>query len=132
MLKKYFSNTTRNFRELSAYLKIQPGNWGVTRLYLLKNTLALLNEGVVINEICKIENKSIKTITNCLAVASLIGLLEKSKSGYSLTKLGKEVLIKDDFTSEERFNVIQFELISEFVKDNPFLFSNYFQYNVCC
>ena len=116
ILFKYY----QNFRELSAFLKIQPGNWGVTRLYLLKNTLALLNEGVAINEICKIENRSIKTISNRFVVASLIGLLEKSKSGYSLTKLGKEVLSKDDFASEERFNVDQFELISEFVKDNPF------------
>lgn len=116
ILFKYY----QNFRELSAFLKIQPGNWGVVRLYLLKNTFALLNEGVAINEICKIENKAIKTITNRFSVASLIGLLEKNKSGYSLTKLGKEVLSKDDFTSEERFNVEQFELISEFVKDNPF------------
>ncbi|KKR96937.1 MAG: hypothetical protein UU48_C0021G0002 [Candidatus Uhrbacteria bacterium GW2011_GWF2_41_16] len=116
ILFKYY----QNFRELSAFLKIQPGNWGVTRLYLLKNTLALLKEGVAISEICKIENKSIKTITNRLAVASLIGLLEKNKTGYSLTKLGKEVISKEDYTSEERFNAEQFDLISEFVKDNPF------------
>jgi hypothetical protein len=116
ILFKYY----QNFRELSAFLKIQPGNWGVTRLYLLKNTLALLNKGVAVNEICNIENKSIKTITNRFAVASLIGLLEKNKNGFLLTKLGKEVLAKDDFTSEERFNVEQFSLISEFVKDNPF------------
>jgi hypothetical protein len=116
ILFKYYEN----FRELSAFLKIQPGNWGVTRLYLLKNTLALLNEGVTVNEICKIENKSIKTITNRFAVGSLIGLLEKNKSGYTLSKLGKDVLAQDDFTSEERFNAEQFDLIAEFVKDNPF------------
>ena len=116
ILYKYY----QNFRELSAFLKIQPGNWGVTRLYLLKNTLALLNHGIEINEVCKIEGKSIKTITNRLAVASLLGLLEKNKNEYTLTKLGKEVLAKEDFTSEERFNVEQFDLISDFVKDNPF------------
>jgi hypothetical protein len=110
----------QNFRELSAFLKIQPGNWGVTRLYLLKSTLALLNQGVALNDICKAENKSIKTITNRLSVANLIGLLDKNKSEYSLTVLGKELLAKDDFTSEERFNVEQFDLMSEFVKDNPF------------
>lgn len=116
ILFKYY----QNFRELSAFLKIQPGNWGVTRLYLLKRTLALLNEGILVTEICKIENKSIKTIANRLAVASLIGLIEKNRNEYSLTKLGKEVLSKENFTSEERFNIEQFDLISEFVKDNPF------------
>lgn len=116
ILFKYY----QNFKELSAFLKIQPGNWGVVRLYLLKTTLGLFNEGISVNEICKIENKSIKTITNRLAVASLIGLLEKNKNVYSLTKLGKEVLAADDFTSEERFNVEQFDLISESVIDNPF------------
>jgi len=116
ILFKYF----QNFRELSAFLKIQPGNWGVTRLYLLKNTLLLLSQGVSIKEICKIENKSIKTIRNHFAVASLIGMLEKNKNEYSLTRLGKKLLAADDYTSEERFNVEQFDLISEFVKDNPF------------
>lgn len=116
ILSKYY----QNFRELSAFLKIQPGNWGVTRLYLLKNTLALLFKGVKVEDICQIENRSIKTITNRLAVAILMGLLEKSKNKYSLSKFGEEVLAKDDFTSEERFNVEQFEMMSDFVKDNPF------------
>ncbi len=116
ILSKYY----QNFRELSTFLKIQPGNWGVTRLYLLKNTLILLNKGFTVSEICKIENKSIKTIANRFAVASLIGLLEKNKNGYSLTKFGKEVLAKDNFASEERFSVEQFNMISEFVKDDPF------------
>ena len=116
ILFKYY----QNFRELSAFLKIQPGNWGVTRLYLLKNTLTLLNEGVKVSEICRIENKSIKTITNRFAVASLIGLLDKDKNHFTLSKLGKQVLAKDNFTSEDRFNAEQFDLIAEFVKENPF------------
>lgn len=37
-----------------------------------------------------------------------------------MTKFGKKVLAIDDFTSEEKFGVNQFELISDFVKDNPF------------
>ena len=116
ILFKYY----QNFKELSAFLKIQPGNWGVVRLYLLKNTLFLLNKGIPIEEICKIESKSIKTIRNRLAVANLIGLLEKNKDEYSLTKLGKEVIALDSLISEERFSVEQFDLISDFVKDNPF------------
>jgi len=116
VLFKYY----QNFRELSAFLKIQPGNWGVVRLYLLKTTLGLFSSGVSIDEISKIENKSIKTIRNRFALASLIGILEKNKSEYSLTKLGREILAADDFTSDERFNVEQFDLIAEFVKDNPF------------
>ena len=116
ILFKYY----QNFRELSAFLKIQPGNWGVVRLYLLKNTLTLFSQGITLQEISRIENKSIKTIRNRFMVATLIGLLEKNKDGYTLTKLCKEVLSADDFTSEERFNVEQFDLISEFVKDNPF------------
>ncbi|ODS32964.1 MAG: hypothetical protein SCARUB_01903 [Candidatus Scalindua rubra] len=116
ILFKYY----QNFKELSAFLKIQPGNWGVTRLYLLKNTLTLFNKGTSLEEICRIEKRSIKTIRNRLAVANLIGLLEKNKDEYSLTKLGKEVIAFDNFTSSERFSVEQFNLISDFVKDNPF------------
>lgn len=116
ILFKYY----QNFKELSAFLKIQPGNWGVTRLYLLKNTLSLFDKGIPLEEVCRIENKSIKTIRNRLAVANLIGLLEKNKDNYSLTKLGKEVVALDNFTSDERFSVEQFDLISDFIKDNPF------------
>ena len=41
ILTKYYEN----FRELSAFLNIQPSNRGVTRLYLIKSTLQLLNQG---------------------------------------------------------------------------------------
>ena len=116
ILLKYYLN----FRELSVFLKIQPSNRGVTRLYLLKKPLLLFEQGISIEEICRIENKLKNTINNRFAVAELLGLIEKDKREFSLTKLGKKVLAADDFTSDERFSVNQFELISEFVKDNPF------------
>lgn len=117
VLTQYYNN----FKELSAFLKIQPGNWGVTRLYLIKNTLLLLNKGVLINEIAKIENLSIKTIRNRLAVANLIGLIEKDNNGnYSLTKFGKQLIELNTGNIDERFSVEQFDLISDFIKENPF------------
>jgi hypothetical protein len=116
ILFKYY----QNFKELSTFLKIQPGNWGVVRLYLLKKTLNLLYKGKSVTEIAQIEGKSMKTINNRLNVATLIGLLEKSKDNFSITKLCKEVFETDDFTADERFNTQQFELIADFVKENPF------------
>jgi len=110
----------QNFRELAAFLNIQPSNRGVTRLYLIKSTLKLLSQGKSFNEIYKIENKSTNTIHNRLAVASLIGLAEKDKGNYKLTTLGKSIIKAEDKISDERFNVEQFELISDFVKENPF------------
>lgn len=116
ILTKYYEN----FRELSAFLNIQPSNRGVTRLYLIKSTLQLLNQGKSFNEICKIENKSSNTIHNRFAVAGLIGLVEKDRRNYSFTSLGKEIIKAEDKISDERFNEKQFELISDFVKENPF------------
>jgi hypothetical protein len=67
-----------------------------------------------------IENKSTNTIHNRLAVASLIGLVEKNEGNCTLTALGKSIVKAEDKISDERFNVRQFELISNFVKENPF------------
>lgn len=116
ILTKYY----QNFRELSAFLNIQPSNRGVTRLYLIKTTLKLLSRGKSFNEICKIENKSTNTIHNRFAVAGLIGLVKKDKRDYALTSLGKSIIKAEDKISDERFNVKQFELISDFIKENPF------------
>lgn len=110
----------QNFRELSAFLNIQPSNRGVTRLYLIKSTLKLLSQGKSFNEICKIENKSTNTIHNRFAVAGLMGLVEKDKGNHTLTSFGKSLIKAEDKISDEKFNVKQFELISDFVKENPF------------
>lgn len=119
-LEEVLTRYYQNFRELSAFLNIQPSARGVTRLYLIKSTLQLLNQGHSFNEICKIEKMSSNTIHNRLAVAKLIGLVEKNKRDYTITSLGKNVLKAEDKLSDERFNVKQFELISDFVKENPF------------
>ena len=119
-LEEILTQYYENFRELSTFLKIQPSNRGVTRLYLMKSTLKLLSEGKSFPEICKIENKSRNTIHNRFAVANLIGLIEKDKRNYSLSTLGENVIKAEDRISDERFNEKQFELISGFVKENPF------------
>lgn len=119
-LEEVLTRYYENFRELSAFLKIQPSNRGVTRLYLIKSTLKLLNQGKSPAEICRIENKSKNTIHNRFAVAGLIGLVEKDTRDYTVTTFGKNVIQAEDKISDERFNEKQFELISEFVKENPF------------
>ena len=119
-LEEILTRYYQNFRELSAFLNIQPSNRGVTRLYLIKTTLKLLGQGKSFDEICEIENKSTNTINNRFAVACLIGLVEKDKRDYTLTSLGKEIVGEEDQISDKKFNVRQFELISDFIKENPF------------
>ena len=47
-------------------------------------------------------------------------MVEKDRRNYSFTSLGKEIIKAEDKISDERFNEKQFELISDFVKENPF------------
>lgn len=119
-LEEVLTRYYQNFRELSAFLNIQPSARGVTRLYLLKSTLHLLEKGHSFEQICKIENRASNTIHNRLAVAGLLNLVEKNKKNYTLTNLGKRIIEEEDKISNERFNEKQFELISDFVKENPF------------
>ena len=116
VLNQYY----QRFKELSAFLNIEPSARGVTRLYLLKTTLSLLNEGHSFEEICKIENMAHNTIFNRLAVARLLNLVEKNKKGYIITGLGNKIINAESKIAEERFNETQFEILSEFVKENPF------------
>src|SRR3989337_3434272 len=53
VLLKYFEH----FRELSSFLNIQSGDYGVVRLGLIKSTLQLVSLGKNIKEICKTENR---------------------------------------------------------------------------
>jgi hypothetical protein len=73
VLTKYFEN----FKELSYFLTLQSGDYGVVRLGLLCTTLRLLGEGKTQAQICLSENKSIKTIKNRLSVAMQLGLVSK-------------------------------------------------------
>ena len=119
-LEEVLTQYYNNFKELSTFLRIQPGNWGVTRLYLLKNTLTFLSKSMSIEEIAKIENRSIKTIRNRLAVANLMGLLEKENEKYSLSKFGYKLISLENKYSQDKFSAEQFELMAEFIKENPF------------
>ena len=116
LLSKYYDN----FRELSVFLNIRPANRGVSRLYLMKSTLLLLDQQKTINEICQIENKSRNTIYNRLIVACLLGILEKNKDNYIFTAFGRNLLLNDDSISSEQFSERQFIMLSDFVKENPF------------
>lgn len=51
MLSKYYNN----LKELSQFLKIQAGDYGVVRLGLLDHTLQLLGKGKKIEDIAEIE-----------------------------------------------------------------------------
>jgi hypothetical protein len=116
VLSKYYEN----FKGLSYFLKIQSGDYGVVRLGLLKSTLCQLSLGKSIKEICEIECRSEKTIRNRLAVATLLNLVVKFKHECFLTDFGNQLLEKGDTKVDDRFNDSQIELLSDFVKENPF------------
>jgi hypothetical protein len=116
VLSKYYEN----FKELSYFLKIQSADYGVVRLGLLKSTLYHLSLGKSIVEICETEGKSEKTIRNRLSLAALLNLVVKFKQEYFLTDFGEQLLEIGDAKVEDRFNENQIELLSNFVKENPF------------
>ena len=116
VLSRYYEN----FKELSSFLKIQSGDFGVVRLGLMKNTLTHLFEGHAIGEICRLEKKSEKTIRNKLSVAQLLNLVGKYKKSFFLTDLGNQLLESGEKILDDRLNQEQVELVSDFVKGNPF------------
>ena len=117
VLSKYYEN----FRELSYFLKIQSADYGVVRLGLLKSTLKLLSSGKSTQEISQAEARSEKTIRNRLSVASLLGLVSKFRGKYFLTDFGTAFLDADEPSlSDDRLSDNQVELLSNFVKENPF------------
>lgn len=116
VLSKYYEN----FKELSYFLKIKSGDYGVVRLGLLKSPLHLLSQGKNIKDICEAEGKSEKTIRNRLALATLLNLVIKFKQEYFLTDFGNLFLERDDSGVHDRLNDSQIDLLSNFVKENPF------------
>ncbi len=116
ILAKYYEN----FKELSAFLKIQSGDYGVVRLGLIKNTLSYLGEGISLKEICKLENKSEKTIRNKVSVAQLLGLVNKFKNNFYLSDLGNQFVELGEKIVDDRLNEEQVELLSNSIKENPF------------
>jgi len=109
-----------NFRELSYFLTIRSGDFGVVRLGLLKWTLHLLSQGKSIREICAIEGRSAKTISNRLSVARHLGLVVKHKDAYFLSDYGNAVAQMSGPELDDRFNQDQIESLSDFVMQTPF------------
>lgn len=116
VLVKYFEN----FKELSYYLTLQSGDYGMVRLGLLITTLKLLNKGETLAEICKTEGKSIKTIKNRLSVGSLLGLVNKYKGEYFLTEFGETFIQLGEPTLSDRLTDDQSTALADFVKESPF------------
>lgn len=116
VLAKYFEN----FKELSYYLTLQSGDFGVVRLGLLNTTLKLLGDGKTIAELSQSEDRAIKTIKNRLSIASLLGLVNKYKSEYFLTELGASFVDLGEPTLPDRLTDEQSKLLSNFVKESPF------------
>jgi hypothetical protein len=116
ILSRYYEN----FKELSSFLKIQSGDYGVVRLGLIKNTLSYLGQGLSLKEICNLENKSEKTIRNKISIAQLLNLVSKFKNTFFLTELGIRFVDLGENIVDDRLNQEQIELLSNFLKENPF------------
>ena len=119
ILSKYYEN----FKELSSFLKIQSGDYGVVRLGLIKDTLSYLGQGLSLIEICDIEGKSEKTIRNRISIAQLLNLVSKFKNTFFLTELGSQFVDLGENIVDDRLNEQQIELLSNFLKENPFFSS---------
>ncbi len=119
VLSKYYEN----FRELSSFIKIQSGDYGVVRLGLLKSALHLLSSGKTLKQICALEGKSIKTIHNRLSIAERLGLINKYRNEIFLTELGTQFIDLEELPHNDRLNEAQKGLLSDFVKNNPFFSS---------
>jgi hypothetical protein len=116
VLAKYFEN----FKELSYFLTMQSGDYGVVRLGLLCTTLRLLGEGKTQAQLCLSEGKSIQTIKNRLSVAVLLGLVSKYRGEYFLTELGESFVSFGELNLTDRLTDEQSNLLSDFVKESPF------------
>jgi hypothetical protein len=116
ILAKYFEH----FKELSYFLKIRSGDYGVVRLGLLNPTLKLLSVGKGLEQICDEEKRAEKTIKNRLSVAMQIGLINKHIGDFFLTELGSLFVQAIDPNLNDRLSEEQSELLANFVKENPF------------
>ncbi|MFA4921557.1 MAG: hypothetical protein WC611_05475 [Candidatus Neomarinimicrobiota bacterium] len=115
VLTKFYEN----FKELSYFLRIQSGDYGVVRIGLINSTLQMLASGKSINEITNLEKRSKNTIKNRLSVASLLGLVAKFKGEFFLTDFGN-CFIEASKNIDDRLSEEQVEILSSFVRENPF------------
>jgi len=119
VLNKYYEN----FKELSHFLKIRSGDYGVVRLGLIKRSLILLSQGKGVDELSKIQLKSLKTIRNRLSVAMLLNLVFKHDQDFYLTDFGNQFIEIQDSNLEDRLNLDQSEFLATFIIENPFFSS---------
>ena len=115
VLTRYYEN----FREMSQFMNIQSGDFGVVRLGLLNSTLKNLGDGIDLQSIADLENRSIKTIKNRISVAQHLQLVGKLKENFYLTEFGVEFVGLNN-KIDDRLNEAQSELIFNFLKENPF------------
>jgi len=116
VLTKYFEN----FKQLSYFLTLQSGDYGVVRLGLLCATLKLLGDGKTQSQICVVEGKSIKTIRNRLSIAMHLGLASKYRGEYFLTEMGESFVKAGELKTTDRLTDEQSNILSNFVKESPF------------
>lgn len=116
VLSRYYEN----FRQLSHFLTIRAGDYGVVRLGLLKSVLGLISRGVGVREICQTERRSEKTIRNRLSVAVLLNLVVKYKQNYFLSDFGNQILEVGCAKTDDNFAGEQIEALAGFVTENPF------------
>jgi len=117
--KDVLSSYYENFKEVSYFLKVQPGDFGVTRLGLFKSTLNKISEGIKLNDVAKLENRSIKTIRNRVSVAMRLNLVAKHREEYYLTEMG-EVFNSYSDEVDDRLSIEQSDLLQAFIRENPF------------
>jgi hypothetical protein len=114
VLTKYYND----FKELSAFFNISPQALGISSLKLLKAQL------VKVKQEYNFFKERVHTNKDKLAVANLLGLVDinnkNNKSYYALTQLGEKLIELGDNLDENIFNEQQYELISDFVQENPF------------
>ena len=115
VLSKFYEN----FKELSHFLTIQAGDYGVVRLGLLNSTLQCLSNELSVEKISERENKSQKTIRNRMAVAMQLNLVAKFRNEYFLTDAGKRFNDLRE-SADNRLDSGQQEFLSAFVRENPF------------
>jgi hypothetical protein len=119
VLKKYYED----FKEISYFLKIQSGDFGVWRLSLLNTTLSLLGLGKTVKEIAIIEGKSEKTINNRLNIAIQLGLVSKFKYSFFLTEFGEIFIKNKDRNTDDILSFEQIEQLDKYLIENPFISS---------
>lgn len=109
----------RNFRELSYFLTLQSGDFGVVRLGLLRQTIHHIAQGEELKEIAERENRSIRTIRNRVSVAMQLNLVAKFRDKFYLTEYGEKFTAYRN-SIDDRLSREQVDMLQTFVRENPF------------